>query len=215
MQLLQTHTIPPPELAQQGEAAGSEMVTDFVYMGFPKRVFDASSQGSYCFDGKRIRLASNSYICPRCHVRATDIPTQCCVCGLQMNSSSHIARSHHHLFPVPNFIELTIQRHPDYDTKLHSKGSEWIAIPFQDTNSAISSDKMLLHRVMDEATSFCAGCCASLLPTFIDNQSIQGISSQSSSTSSVFQCPNCDGLFCPECDVFIHEFLHNCPHCHC
>jgi len=161
----------------------------------------------------------------RCHVRATDIPTQCCVCGLQLNSSSHIARSHHHLFPVPNFVELTIQRNQNLPTNedlnpatplpsntyknQHTPISgEWIAVPFQETNAA---DKLPFHQVIDEATSFCAGCCASLLP--FSNKSLLGISNQTSGTSSVFRCPKCASLFCPECDVFIHEFLHNCPNC--
>ena len=97
-ELLAAQTVPPPEVQQQ-----EALVTDFVYMGFPKRVFDANP--AFGFDGKRIKLSTSAYLCPRCSTRSTDIPTQCCVCGLQLNSSSHIARSHHHLFPVPNYIE--------------------------------------------------------------------------------------------------------------
>lgn len=28
-----------------------------------------------------------------------------------------------------------------------------------------------------------------------------------------FQCPNCKNIFCHECDLFIHDILHNCPGC--
>mmetsp|Transcript_26852 Transcript_26852/g.45283 ORF Transcript_26852/g.45283 Transcript_26852/m.45283 type:complete len:538 (+) Transcript_26852:61-1674(+) len=103
-ELLMQHTIPPPELVQKDV----QLVTDFIYMGFPKRVFDAQ-QVAFGFEGKRMKLSSTAYVCPRCSARTTDIPTQCCVCNLQLNSSSHIARSHHHLFPVPNFVEYEVQ----------------------------------------------------------------------------------------------------------
>jgi transcription factor Ssl1 len=34
-----------------------------------------------------------------------------------------------------------------------------------------------------------------------------------SSNSMVMQCPGCQQLFCAECDLFIHNSLHNCPGC--
>ena len=37
----------------------------------------------------------NSAACGRC-----ELPSQCKVCGLSLMSSSHLARSYHHLFPV-------------------------------------------------------------------------------------------------------------------
>jgi hypothetical protein len=30
-----------------------------------------------------------------------------------------------------------------------------------------------------------------------------------------FQCPDCHNIFCPDCDAFLHETLHNCPGCLC
>jgi len=41
--------------------------------------------------------------CPRCHVLAKDVPSDCEVCSLKLLSSSHLARSYHHLFPVSPF----------------------------------------------------------------------------------------------------------------
>jgi len=73
-------------------------------MGFPKRVSDTMM--GFAYDGHKIVSTITAFVCPRCCTRATEIPTQCCVCGLQLNSSSHIARSHHHLFPVPLFHEV-------------------------------------------------------------------------------------------------------------
>ena len=28
------------------------------------------------------------------------------------------------------------------------------------------------------------------------------------------QCPRCENIFCVECDIFIHDSLHNCPGCY-
>lgn len=30
-----------------------------------------------------------------------------------------------------------------------------------------------------------------------------------------FQCPECKNVFCPDCDAYLHETLHNCPGCLC
>ena len=30
-----------------------------------------------------------------------------------------------------------------------------------------------------------------------------------------FQCPECHNVFCPDCDAYLHETLHNCPGCLC
>jgi len=30
-----------------------------------------------------------------------------------------------------------------------------------------------------------------------------------------FQCPECLNVFCPDCDAYLHETLHNCPGCLC
>lgn len=32
-------------------------------------------------------------------------------------------------------------------------------------------------------------------------------------SAMVVQCPDCRQLYCFECDVYIHEQLHNCPGC--
>ena len=37
--------------------------------------------------------------------RVGAIPTECPVCDLPLVSAPHLARSHHHLFPVPMFVE--------------------------------------------------------------------------------------------------------------
>lgn len=100
------HIQPPPETVEHNNNRIDE--TSFLYMGFPKRAFD-SAPTFVLADQHHIIESSTSYICPKCQIRVSDIPSRCCVCNLQLNSSSHLARSHHHLFPVPPFHEAPIQ----------------------------------------------------------------------------------------------------------
>ena len=105
-ELILQHTTPPPDVRDK-----ETLTTSFVYMGFPKRVSEPVL--GFAYDGHKIVSTHTAFVCPRCCTRATEIPTQCCVCGLQLNSSSHIARSYHHLFPVPLYLELDKDRSLD------------------------------------------------------------------------------------------------------
>lgn len=42
-----------------------------------------------------------------CRARVSELPGACHVCALTLVSSPHLARSYHHLFPVPPFAEVT------------------------------------------------------------------------------------------------------------
>lgn len=205
------------------------MTTDFVYMGFPKRTFDGSA--SYGFDGNSIQLFSTAYICPRCFNRTSEIPTQCCVCKVQLNSSSHIARSHHHLFPVPNFDEIAVT-----SSILHLNNSNNMNNSSNLNNSmnnAMSNDKKTVNGLLYgyRQTEIIH---QKDLGKNIDNNNLieatisveyeekdflgllshcKGCFEEFNSTSLVMQCPTCEHMFCIECDLFIHNSLHNCPGC--
>lgn len=150
--LVMRHTVPAVD-----ERSTASRCADFVYMGFPSRMLDTTPALAY--DGRQVVVTSSSYMCPRCNGRVTEIPTQCSICSLQLNSSSHIARSYHHLFPVDSFIECS-------------------------------------RSGADGREATCAGC----LYMF-------------KSDSMRMKCPRCSSLFCVECDIFIHDSLHNCPGC--
>lgn len=199
-ELLALHTLPPPEVQQRKEP----LVTDFIYMGFPKRTFDTGGCGLFGFEGKRMKLSSTAYICPRCSTRTTDVPTQCCVCSLQLNSSSHIARSHHHLFPLPNFTEHVVKRIIIMDSSSSSGSATqaaYHAVPVEE--SALTVDRANAssidgaHLSKETGRHRCRGCLQSLL--------VPGL--------AVSSCPLCSSFFCLDCDLFIHDSLHNCPGC--
>eukprot|EP01041_Mallomonas_annulata_P002555 gene2555-4988_t len=197
-ELILRHTTPPPELKDR-----PVMATEFIYMGFPKRTFDNTLM--FTFEGRKTRLANTSFICPRCTTRTSAIPTVCCVCSLQLNSSSHIARSHHHLFPVPNFNEVEAQvqlninntRKNINDNNNNIENTKKINSTNQNNNR--TANQILEGENKDDGSStsnICNGCMEAF-----------------SADSIRMQCPRCNDIFCVDCDLFIHDSLHNCPGC--
>jgi hypothetical protein len=275
-ELLLTHTIPPPEV-QRNES----LVTDFIYMGFPKRTFDSHS--SLGFDGKKMKLSANAYICPRCSTRTTDIPTQCCVCNLQLNSSSHIARSYHHLFPVQNYVEYEVRESTITDSATasananSSKGEPMVEVSVSATApltlklkrggdpgrkqqqqqaavkvfTAVRLEPVdrTYHEVPLKEEENTSGDSSSAMVesksatteevSALENEVVLG--SVSAATNNfiygtannmenlhrcrgclenvckdkklLLRCPSCRCFFCMECDLFVHDSLHNCPGC--
>jgi transcription initiation factor TFIIH subunit 2 len=175
-------TTPSPQLAQD-----RSMQADFVYMGFPRRVVEPHA--SYVFDGKSTRLSCTAYVCPRCFSKTSEIPTQCNSCTLQLNSSSHIARSFHHICPVPMFEEL------DAAAAMSAAGGASTSMTV-DLSTGAADDRGALSLPPRTPTLVCSGCSGTIY-----------------SDDSVFKCPRCAGGFCYDCDQFIHEGLHNCPGC--
>ena len=43
------------------------------------------------------------YLCPQCSAKYCELPVECRGCGLTLVSAPHLARSYHHLFPMPPF----------------------------------------------------------------------------------------------------------------
>jgi len=186
--LLMLHTTPAPELWNK-----ITKTTQFVYMGFPKRTFDNAPV--YGYDGKQQSLFSAAYTCPRCYTRTSEIPSQCNVCQIQLYSSSHIAKSYHHLFPVTNFIELVVTSQiidneyellASYDINNNNNNNS----SNNDNNSSIGHNKSFNIK-------FCNGC----LEIFPQD------------TEIAFLCQSCQKTYCVSCDLFIHDNLHNCPGC--
>lgn len=90
------HVIPPPTTTKQVSAS-------LIRMGYPM-LQRAKEPALYCNNPSvRGRLGYN---CPRCSAWLSEMPCECTLCGLTLVSSPHLARSYHHLFPVPKFIPL-------------------------------------------------------------------------------------------------------------
>lgn len=96
-ELIFRHVTPLPSLSSESITPG----THFVEMGFPKR--ESSSFKSLC--ACHHEFSREGFYCPKCQTKVCDLPSNCPVCGLRLVSSSHLARSYHHLFPVEPFLE--------------------------------------------------------------------------------------------------------------
>lgn len=98
-ELVLEHAPPPPAVAESA-------VASLVRMGFPQR--GAEGTVALCACHREVKLGGG-YTCPRCKARVCELPTECHICGLTLVSSPHLARSYHHLFPVPGFEEVSVQ----------------------------------------------------------------------------------------------------------
>ncbi|OMJ29662.1 General transcription factor IIH subunit 2 [Smittium culicis] len=61
-----------------------------------------------------------------------------------------------------------------------------------------------------ESLSYCYSCMEPL------SDSIKALNNQKPDASipeELFQCPKCLNVFCLDCDLYIHETVHNCPGC--
>lgn len=219
---------PPPRRPGEGEAR-----SELVQMGFPTLVFETPGLcACHCV------LRPRGYLCPRCGSRCCEVPTKCAVCGLALVSAPALARSYHHLFGVPLYVEV-----PDADTPAEfahapapapmpvaaaaprkrpraagggdgggggvseSKGGDPGDADMDEpskagsngggssSSSAAAAPTPVVELISDASTA-CVGCAGGLRreqPRYV--------------------CPTCRGAFCSDCDVLIHETLHNCPGC--
>lgn len=155
-ELILEHAPPPPAIAEFA-------IANLIKMGFPQRVAEGSI--SICSCHKEAK-GGVGYTCPRCKARVCELPTECRICGLTIVSSPHLARSYHHLFPIPLFDEVNPSR--------------------LDPIKKVEKN--------------CFGCQSRLL-------------TPGNKPGCFVACPKCKRSFCLDCDIYIHESLHNCPGC--
>jgi len=94
-EMLQMNLTPPP-------TAKASVKPSLIPMGFPTLKVLKEPKPSYN-DGKLIR---EGYECPRCNAFLSEVPAECVLCELSLVTSPHLARSYHHLFPIPLFSEV-------------------------------------------------------------------------------------------------------------
>ncbi|CAN0348333.1 unnamed protein product, partial [Hapterophycus canaliculatus] len=102
-------------------------------------------------------------------------------------SSPHLARSYHHLFPVPQFEEVSATAAASAaaaSAAENGAGNGYLAQAA--AGSAVG---------VGAGSSSCAGCLRDL------------------SELPRYRCPECKSAFCLDCDMYVHDSLHNCPGC--
>ena len=98
---------PPPAKPDEGRHT-----CELVHMGFPSHRTDDVPSLVHCAGSSNAshhrgaRLVRTAYVCPRCRAKTSELPADCAVCGLKLVLAPHLARSFHHLFPVPPFGEV-------------------------------------------------------------------------------------------------------------
>uniref|UniRef100_A0A182MI03 C2H2-type domain-containing protein n=1 Tax=Anopheles culicifacies TaxID=139723 RepID=A0A182MI03_9DIPT len=107
-QLLQH--IDPPQ-------AGNQQEFSLIKMGFPHGKTESGKEPplTMCMchidsADEPAKLTSGGYHCPQCYSKYCELPVECSACGLTLASAPHLARSYHHLFPVPHFTELPLEQ---------------------------------------------------------------------------------------------------------
>jgi len=112
---LLSHHLDPPASATNAESS-------LIRMGFPSHAgrdeagaglglclccLDVSSQ-----EADKGKISTAGYLCPQCSAKYCELPVECRGCGLTLVSAPHLARSYHHLFPMPPFKELSSDNVP-------------------------------------------------------------------------------------------------------
>jgi len=159
--LLNSQLEPPPS------ALGAEPT--LIRMGFPSGdKVDGAAQSSglslcmcHLDTASGCKLSTTGFLCPQCSAKYCELPVECKCCGLTLVSAPHLARSYHHLFPLPVFKE--IQAKSENMTETH---------------------------------------CGACVREFKEGRD-----------SLLYQCPECNTVYCCDCDIFFHETLHSCPGC--
>lgn len=236
--------VPPPSRpdADDGDGDGGDghrrvRRCDFVKMGFPMRESSAVPTLIHATRDRKL-FAKTGYLCPRCKAKASELPTDCAVCGLKLVLAPHLARSFHHLFPVPPFGE--VPEEVDVAPTLEGGVRAGTApVPVSSAAAAVVSSSTVnsggrtveIDDSLLVSSTDCDRCCyACLKPVGVRplekktpkkgkggsaQQQQPGRPTGNPVETLRFQCPDCQNVFCADCDTFLHEALHNCPGCLC
>jgi len=160
-------------------------------MGFPQLQKDIEASLCVCHNQPKYV----GYYCPQCRSKLCELQV-CPVCGLTLVSSPHLARTYHHLFPVPVFktIENTAPKSNENIQKPNMKIKLSISKTDENKKTEKQQEKIEIIEKTEEDTKSCFACLHEL-------------------DSFSAQCPNCKNKFCSICDDYIHDSLQNCPGC--
>ena len=180
-------------------------------------------------------LARTAYTCPQCQAKNASLPTDCAVCGLKLVVAPHLARSFHHLFPVPPFAQiLVMEDEPEQEDKdpqapaddkkkkkktnnNNNKSTSSSALVSSSSSSSPSPLSLTKDLLLD--SSLDDTCCfACTRPLWAPKPTTSNTNDVNNNTTTLYEwlrfaCPDCHNVFCFDCDAFLHERLHNCPGC--
>ena len=91
------------------------------------------------------RISKSGFSCPRCGCKVCSIPSDCPICQLTLISSSHLARSYHHLFPVAPFLAENLIEGKNY-------------ICFGCSKNFVNDCEGFAFKCEQCSQTFCSGC---------------------------------------------------------
>ena len=216
----------------------ADAAASLVVMGFPSRA-PPGPRGS-AFIGPGAALGGGGFGCTRCGARLAELPAACHVCGLTLVAAPHLARSYHHLFPAPVYVdalpaevgaeagraraEAGVQEGDGGVAPAPARGGgrrgkvkdEHPPPPPPPSTAPPTAAARLAARPR------CYGC---LLPLDAASDTGGGPAPSALPSSSsllgaaladggVLSCRGaCRRLFCGACDGVVHDLLHVCPGC--
>lgn len=196
--------VPPPPLTNDAGAC-------LMRVGFPQKSDERTKRapmvaawptsfGRTC----PVLLQGGHWTCPQCRAPVADLPAKCGVCGLVLLNAQHIARSYHHLFPVPPFDEVGTAARGRRKVEGGGEGgggggSVPMEVDEEPGPSAPVAKKPGSGGVTVRRPRACFGCYRALGGPVAEEV--------------VLRCPSCCQFFCFECDQFIHDVLYTCPGC--
>lgn len=161
-------------------------------------------------------LARTSYTCPQCRAKIQELPADCVVCGLKLVLSPHLARSFHHLFPVAPFTEirsLSEEQKEGIESTSIVPSSAPSSMPSYTPSSKLLDSSLRVSTpasTSEEATSCFA--CLRLIGVPSKSSKRDGVDDEGEEVLR-YKCPDCQNVFCVNCDSYLHDALHNCPGC--
>ena len=212
-ELVLFHATPPPLTTQMLRDFPAELIE----MGFPEQhnseveILSAVTH-EFCKEG---------YQCPRCKAMLQELPSTCPICRLSCVASPHLARSFHHLFPVPIFEKVSVK--PKQTTNQAEAGGGGASAE-DDAATAAEAKEEIEESGADGSKALaaqyrtCNGCSRCIRPEELcfrcprdnANQTLDGQGTPGANAGTRRSGID-EAVYCMECDVFIHDVLHNTP----
>ncbi len=212
-ELVLFHATPPPLTTRMLRDFPAELIE----MGFPTQhkseveILSAVTH-EFCKEG---------YQCPRCKAMLQELPSTCPICRLSCVASPHLARSFHHLFPVPLFEKVSIRPKlaaTGEDAEGDDAAADEDAATAPETQEGAEGGAASKNATLAAQCRTCSGCSRCIRPEELcfrcprenDHQTLdsQGTPAANAGTR---RSGIDEAVYCMECDIFIHDVLHNTP----
>lgn len=192
--------VPPPALEQDSDPVEDDQDQgggELLCLGFPTRL-PRAQRGKRTLCACHNKLRAGGYVCARCGAQLCDVPTDCAVCGLTAILSTHLARSYHHLLPVPPY--QAVRWSALSSTSFPKCMACHIPFPSIPNEEDQHHDDAEADQVEQDVANDQVGSTKDSKPRVY-------------ATSGRYRCSGCKNEFCLECDTYVHDVLHVCPGC--